>query len=263
MQPLIDRVFQDLSIRFRSPAPLTNADVSDRPFRALKLITRLREPTVASNSYMLFETIMRSTVAPTRKMEAARLALRGAFQPGLENLPRVGNPKHILDFLCCHVDPLVEPEARAHAISSVMRAINCAHDNRRTTWCIENAGELMTWFQQSANPEEFAWWYGVLWLHYEGLDPGVRDKVDEVARSGDDRIDLKLCRFAVEKDIERMTELGVDSEVVNSLHGAYNRLTALIDHRDRVRDELLGFRADLMSFLPLVSYTGPVHKQLS
>ena len=263
MHYLIDRAFLDLSNRFRNLAPLINANMSDRPFRALKLITRLREPTVALKSYMLLETIMRSTVVPIRKMEAARLALHGAFQPGLEILPLVEDPKHILDVLYYHVDPLVEPDARAHAISSVMRAINCAHNSRKTTWYIENAEELMTWFQQSADPEEFAWWYGILWLHYEGLDPGVRDKVDEVARSGDDRIDLKLCRFAIEKDIERMTELGVDSEVVNSLHSAYNRLTALIDHRDRVRDELLGFRTDLISFLPLVSYADSTHERLS
>ena len=35
-----------------------------------------------------------------------------------------------------------------------------------------------------------------------------------------------------------MTELGVDSEAANSSHDACNRPTPLIDHRDRVRDEL-------------------------
>jgi hypothetical protein len=38
-------------------------------------------------------------------MEAARLALHAAYQPGLESVPPVGDPKHILDFLRYHIDP--------------------------------------------------------------------------------------------------------------------------------------------------------------
>jgi hypothetical protein len=35
----------------------------------------------------------------------------------------------------------------------------------------------------------------------------VRDRMDEIAMSGDDRIDLKRCRIAVEKEIERVRDL--------------------------------------------------------
>jgi len=229
---MIDKIFLDLSIRFQSPYPLANADMSERPLRALMLITRLSTNAVASKSYELFKTIMRSTVAPERKMEAARLALHAAYQPGLESLPPVGDPKHIFEFLHYHIGSHVKTEDRAHAISSVMRAIDSACGSRTTTWCIENAGELMAWFEKSPEPKEFEWWYGVLWLYYGGLDSGIRERMDEIAMSEDDRIDLKQCRTVIEKEIERVKELDGASDIVRSLDDAYTRLTALIDHRD-------------------------------
>jgi len=245
---MIDKIFLDLSIRFQGPYPLTNADISERPLRALMLITRLSTTVVALKSYELFKTVMQSTVAPVRKMEAARLALHAAYQPGLESLPPVGDPKHILDFLHYHIDYRVEMEDRAHAISSAMRVIDSACGSRTTIWCIENAGELMTWFEKSPDPEEFEWWYGVLWLHYGGLDSGIRERMDGIAMSGDGRIDLKQCRVVIEKEMERVKELDRTSGIVKSLDDAYTRLTALIDHRDRVRDEFSGFRMGLRPF---------------
>jgi len=252
---MIDKIFLDLSIRFQGPYPLTNADISERPLRALILITRLSTTVVALKSYELFKTIMQSTVAPERKMEAARLALHAAYQPGLESLPPVGDPKQILDFLHYHIGSHVKMEDRTHAISSVMRAIDSAFGTRTTTWCIENADELMAWFEKSPEPKEFEWWYGVLWLHYGGLDSGIRERMDEVAMSEDDRIDLKQCKVVVEKEIERVKELDRASDIVRSLDDAYTRLTALIDHRDRVRDGFSGFRIGLRHF-----FSSPVYR---
>lgn len=252
---MIDKIFLDLSTRFQGPYPLTNADITEWPLRVLMLITRLSPAVVALKNYELFKTIMQSTVAPERKMKAARLALHAAYQPGLESLPPVGDPKHILDFLHYHIGSHVKMEDRAHAISSAMRAIDSACGTRTTTWCIENADELMAWFEKSPEPKEFEWWYGVLWLHYGGLDSGIRERMDEIAMSEDARIYLKQCRVVVEKEIERVEELDGASDIVKSLDDAYTRLTALIDHRDRVCDEFSGFRMGLRPF-----FSSPVYR---
>ena len=257
MDSMIDKIFLDLSTRFQKSSPLTNADVSELPFRALRLITRLGTTAVALKSYELFKVIIQSATAPERKMEAARLALRAAYCPGLKSLPPVGDPKHVLDFLRYHIDSQVKMEDRTHAIASAMRAIDSTYGNRTTTWCIENADDLTTWFQGSSDPKKFEWWYGILWLHYGGLDSGIRERMDEIAMSSDDRFDLKWCRVLIEKETERVKELDGASDVMKSLDDAYTRLTALIDHRERVRGELLGFQMGLI-FFPPVPYTGRV-----
>jgi len=148
---MIHRVYLDLSRRFQSLNPLTDADASELPFRALNFITRLRNTTVATRSYDLFKTIMESAVEREKKMEAARLALHAAYPPGLETVPPAErDPQLILSFLRSHVDPGVG--RNDHAISSAMRAIDSASENPASqswTWRIEDAGELLTWFGQS------------------------------------------------------------------------------------------------------------------
>jgi hypothetical protein len=94
MRPMIDKIFPELSIRFQKTSPLTNEDISDRPFRILMLITRL-STTVALKSYEPFKTVTQSTVVMVGKMEASRPALRAAHQPGFEFLPPVEGPKTI------------------------------------------------------------------------------------------------------------------------------------------------------------------------
>jgi len=260
MNSMLDKIFLNLSKRFQGPYP-TNADVSERPLRALTLVTRLSRVAVATKSYNLFRTIMQSEVAQEKKMEAARLALDAAYRPSLKSDPPVGDPKHVLDFLCYHVGPRVETEDRIHAISSGMRAIDSASDNptsRSWTWRIESADELLTGFQQSPHLEAFKWWYRVLWIHYGGLDSGVRSRVDEIAMNGDDRVDLKRCRIAIEKEIERVKELDGGTSLA-ALEEAYSRLTAFIGHREKVRDDLLGIWTGLISFFPPVASTGSVY----
>ena len=239
MDSMLDKIFLDLSTRFQDSL-LTNADVSERSLRALQLITRLSTTDVATKSYELFETIMQSEVAQEEKMEAARLALYAAYRPGLKSAPPVGDPKWILDFLRYHVGPDVAVEDHIHAISLGICAIDSASDDPTSqswTWRIESAGELLTGFQQSSHPEGFKWWYSTLWIHYWGLDPGVRDRLDNIAVNGGDSVDLKQCRIAVEKEMERAKVLDA-AACVAALERAHRKLSALIGHGEKVRDDL-------------------------
>lgn len=242
MNGMVDDIFLELSKRFQGPYP-TNAGASDWPLRALKLITRLSLTAVATRSYKLFGTIMESKVTQERKMEAARLALDAAYRPKLEFPPPVDDPKHILDFLHYHVGSRVKSEDRNYAISSGMRTIDSASDNptsRSWTWRMEDADKLLAGLQQSPHPKGFEWWYTVLWVHYGGLDPGARGRVDEIAMNGDNGVDLKRCRIAVEKEIERVKELA-GAAATPALEEAYDRLTTFIDSREKVCDELQAF----------------------
>ena len=250
---MVDKIFLELSKRFHGSFP-TNADVSKKPFRALELITRLSTTAVAAKSYELFGTIMQSGTAVERKMKAARLALHAAYRSGLGCVPPAGDSKHIFDFLRFHIGPRIGREERSHAVSSVMRAIDSASNGptpRAQTWRIEAADELLTGFHQSAHPEEFEWWYRVLWLHYGGLDHDVRKRVDEIAMNGDDRVDLKQCRIAIEKEIERVKELdGATNIDIMTLEDTYTRLSTFIDHREKVREEFSGIWTVFISFFP-------------
>lgn len=145
MNSMLNKIFLELSKRFQGPS-LTNADVSERPLHALKLITRLSTTAVAAKSYELFRTIMQSEVAQEKKMEAAQLVLDAAYQPRLNSVPPVGDPKWILDFLRYHVGPRVKVKDRIHAIDSAMRAIDSTSDDPTSqswTWRIERADELL------------------------------------------------------------------------------------------------------------------------
>ena len=238
---MVDKTFLELPRRFQGPYP-TNAGVSERPLRALELITRLITTAVAATSYELFGTIMQSNVAQETKMKAARLALHAAYRPGHESVPPVGDPKHIFGFLLYHVGPHIKKEDRTYAVSSARRAIDSASNDPTSeswTWRIENADGLLTGFYQSPDPEEFQWWYEVLWLHYGGLDPGVQGRVDDIAIKGDDRVDLKRCRTAIENEIKRVKELDGITNIA-TLEEARNKLSTFIDNREKVRDEPSG-----------------------
>ena len=253
MNDMIHRIFLDLSRRFRGPTPLTNADVSKRPFRALRLITQLRMNAVSTRSYELFKTIMGSPVAQEKKMEAARLALHAAYPPGLESVPPVQDPPLILAFLRDHIDPSVEMEDRTHAIASAIRAIRSASNgplSRSWTWCIDNAGELLTGLQQSPDSKEFKWWYTTLWRYRGKLDLSIRGRMDNIAKNGGDEIDLKGCKVAVEEEIDKVKGSGGALHILKSLDDARTRLTELIDDREKVRDELSCFWVGLISFFP-------------
>jgi len=260
MDALVEQIFSKLSAHFSSNS------FPDGPLYMLQLTAQVRTTAVAVKSYRLFETIMRSTAEQERKMKAAQLALSAAYPPGLEPAPPAArDPQLILSFLRSHVDPSVGRKDRA--ISSAMRAIDSASENpasRSWTWRIEDAGELLTWFGQSSRSEEFNWWYGVLWLHYGEVDPEVWGRMDEIGMSGDDRVDLKQCKVAVENEVERVRRLDGATSIVRSLEEAYDRLTDLIDHRERVSNR--SFQAvwtglislsTIQSRLPVVPFTLP------
>ena len=261
MNVLVDGIFLELSKRFQGPSP-TNADVSKLPLRALRLITRLSTTAVAAKSYELFGTIMQSSVKRETKMEAARLTLHAAYRSGLESVPPVGDPKHIFDFLRYHVGPHVEREERSHGISSVVHAIDSASSDPTSqpwTWRIEAAGELLTRFEESLDPEEFKWWYKILWLHYGGLDPDVQSRVDWIAMNEGDTVDLKQCKIAVKEEIRRVKELDGNTSV-KILEEAYNRLTAFIDQREKVRYELQASGRGSFLFPPVASTSRVVNR---
>ena len=249
MDSMLEKIFSDLSRRFMEPFP-TNMDTPGWTLRALERITRLGTVAVATKSYELFKTIMQSQVAQEKKMEAARLALYAAYQPGLKSVPPVGDPKWILSFLHHHVDPRVAVEDQIHAVSSGMCAIDSASDDPTSqswTWRIENAGELLTGFQQSPHPEGFKWWYKVLWIHYRGLDPSVRNRLDKIAVNRGDSVDLKQCRIAIEKEMERVKGLDAAACIV-ALEEAHCRLSALISHGEKVCNELRYLNPGLILF---------------
>lgn len=183
-------------------------------------------------------------------MKAARLALSGAYQSEPQSVPPVQDPKHVLDFL----HSCIQGGDQSRDISSARRAIDSASENLMSQswdWGVENIDKLLTGFHRSPYPEEFKWWYGILWLHYGVLDPDVQSRVDEIAMDGDDRVDLKWCRIAVEKEIERVKAKGPDGAVITKrLEGACHNLTAIISRKEKVRDELLGIKPGFISFFP-------------
>ena len=253
---MIHRIFLNLSRRFRGPTPLANADASKRTFRALGLIARLRMNAVATRGYELFKTIMEPAVAvaPEEKMKAARLALHAAYPPGLESVPPVQDPPLILVFLRYHINPNVEMEDRAHAIASAIRAIRSTSDgplSQSWTWCVDNAGEILTGLQQSPDSEEFKWWHKILWRYHGKLDLSTRGRVDDIAKNGGDGIDLKGCKIAVEEEIDKVKGSGGPSHTLKNLEDACARLTELINDREKVRaDEFSCFWVRLISFFP-------------
>ena len=72
----------------------------DRALEAMELITRFSGG-VATNSYHLFQIIMRAKIPEAYSEKASRLAIRGAFGWGGVS-PPVGDPQDILNFLNHH-----------------------------------------------------------------------------------------------------------------------------------------------------------------
>ena len=96
---MIKRVFNALSAIFSS-----KSTQSLSPLPALRLVTQLAFSDTCVASYKLFKTIMGSSGLTDQHWEAARLAIRGAFQQNAEEVsPQAGEPKEILKFLGYHL----------------------------------------------------------------------------------------------------------------------------------------------------------------
>jgi len=146
---MLREIFRRLSDNFEGsrPRPI-DTDGLERSLRALELVTQLSTTAVATKSYELFETIMGSQIEQVKKMQAARLALDAAYQPGPTRAPTVGGLDHIIDFLRHHFASHVSGEDRYHAASLITRAINPTPDEQYGTWCIEDVEKILAEFWQ-------------------------------------------------------------------------------------------------------------------
>lgn len=102
-----------------------------RTLEGMKLITPLRNDTVASNCYDLFHVILSSSFEEEEIWVAARLAIHGAYKWD-HFLPWVDDPDDIVKFLVHHftIQAKGEDEVATQAIEGVLRAIAYASNEK-------------------------------------------------------------------------------------------------------------------------------------
>ena len=99
MEPTLRKLFGALSVIFSSRYMQTSLAV-----RALRLVVQLAATHAPDASYELFKAIMASDNLTDQEWEAARLAIRGAFERNVEwLLPIMEEPRDILKFLDYHL----------------------------------------------------------------------------------------------------------------------------------------------------------------
>lgn len=92
---------------------------------AMRLITPLSRTGVATKNYHLFQTVMDSSIFPTRsdeEWEASRLALHSALK-GDEPLSPVNDPQGILTFLNYHFNLALKGDNQDEPIQNALRAL--------------------------------------------------------------------------------------------------------------------------------------------
>ena len=72
---------------------------------ALSLVVRLRDHRICVRSYTLFRTIMGLVDKNDALWLAARYSMQGAYNSTALNVPQIGDPKQVLDFLRHHMSP--------------------------------------------------------------------------------------------------------------------------------------------------------------
>ena len=152
MDTLVEQIFSTLSDYFPPNPSEANAYNQEGALRALRLITRLKEPSVAAESYKLFGKIMQSNAAGAKYMEAAWLALHPFYQQ--EPNPPAMHPEYIRNLVQYYTNLRTEKD---HATPATPTA-NPAHNN--PTGSIRNVDQL-------PDQDELEWW--------EGLLSGVKD----------------------------------------------------------------------------------------
>jgi hypothetical protein len=73
-------------------------------------------------------------------------------------------------------------------------------------WCLENAIELLEFTKRLPDGEGFKWWYGMLWFHFEKLDPIVQGEVERIAREmlpGDGHLALDMYLNLIHQEVEK------------------------------------------------------------
>ena len=96
----------------------------------MKLIAPLSRSDVATESYHLFRTVMRTPVSPVylrEKWEASRLALHGAYKGG--DLPPVNDPQDVLTFLNYHFELALKGKGQDGPIQDALCALAYAHNH--------------------------------------------------------------------------------------------------------------------------------------
>ena len=96
----------------------------------MKLIAPLSRSDVATESYHLFRTVMRTPVSPAylrEKWEASRLALHGAYKGG--DLPPVNDPQDVLTFLNYHFELALKGKGQDGPIEDALCALAYAHNH--------------------------------------------------------------------------------------------------------------------------------------
>ena len=123
---MIKKIFSALSAVFSS-----ESTQSLSPLPALRLVTRLVVSDACVASYELFKIIMASNDLTDRHWEAARLAVRGAFQENAEGrVSQAGEPKEILKFLDYHLGLQGAGEDHRSSIAFALAGILGLYDER-------------------------------------------------------------------------------------------------------------------------------------
>ena len=129
---VLGKVFETLSAIFSSKL------IPPLAIRALRLVTRLSAKGVADASYKLFKAIMASDDLTDQYWEAARLAIHGAFQRSVNNeIPWVGDPKEIIEFLDHHLGLQAAGEDHRSSIAAALNATSTTHDGRPTALIVK------------------------------------------------------------------------------------------------------------------------------
>ena len=111
--------------------------------RALRLVTRLAVADISNASYELFKTVMAGDGLTDWHWEAARLAIRGAFQENVEMTPpTLREPKELLKFLDYHLGLQGAGEDHEASIVFALEAIVVRSDDHsadlQTIECIRD-----------------------------------------------------------------------------------------------------------------------------
>ena len=119
---LINGTFDQLDLVFGQG---TLGDMSSA-VDALSLVIQLRDPRVCARSYALFRIIMRHVDHNNELWLPARLSIQGAYTAAKPDVPQVGDPKQLLQFLDHHMErrDSIGDEPIRHVFSALFLASN-------------------------------------------------------------------------------------------------------------------------------------------
>ena len=119
---IIDKTFDNLDQVFGQDNP---GDISSA-VEALSLAVLLRDHRICTRSYALFRIIMDRANKDDTLWESASLSMQGAYTSSASNVPRVGDPRQVLEFLHHHMSLQQRGNARDKPIHHVFSALALA-----------------------------------------------------------------------------------------------------------------------------------------